>query len=172
MDENITDQTVQTDAVDESTNGSEVDVHKLMETNKRLYGRVKAAEAELKTFKTVQTPTPQPQAQAPIMDDKLWEVAEYIREGYTRDDVDFIIKNGGRDALAKPDSFVSLALKAKQEQRSAEEAAAQTGNSGFGGIERQYSPDQLKSMSAKELADILPKADGYAGMNSFWTPKK
>ena len=135
-----------------------VDVAKVLETNKRLYGRAKAAEAELKAYKNQLTPPPQSDIPSPQLDDKLWEVAEYIREGYSREDVDFIIKNGGKEALAQPDSYVSVALKAKQEQRRAEEAAAQTGKSGFGEIERQYTPEQLKNMSAKELEAILPKA--------------
>lgn len=93
-------------------------------------------------------------------DSKLWEIAEMIQEGYTKADADFISKNGGKEALADPNSYVSVALRSIREQRRAENAASQTNNqTGVSEVERKYTPEQLSNMSAEELEKILPHAE-------------
>lgn len=95
-------------------------------------------------------------------DDRLWEVAELIQRGYTREDARFIQSNGGAEALKDPNSYVSAALRTIQEQRRAEsEASKATMGTGQSEVERKYTDEQLRNMSAEELAKILPHAESY-----------
>lgn len=81
------------------------------------------------------------------------------REGYDEEDIDLILKNGGRDVLKNENSALTLGLKAKMEQKRAENAAGMTsGGSQLSDIERKYTPEQLKNMDTKELEKILPHA--------------
>ncbi len=81
------------------------------------------------------------------------------REGYDEEDIDLILKNGGRDVLKNENSALTLGLKAKMEQKRAENAAGMTsGGSQLSEIERKYTPEQLKNMDTKELEKILPHA--------------
>lgn len=87
------------------------------------------------------------------------EVADLILGGHTKDEVKFILANGGRKALEDKDSYVSIAINAKREQKRTEDAVSQTSNKGFvspGG--KTYSEDQLKNMSAEEMEKVLPHA--------------
>lgn len=98
--------------------------------------------------------------QSSLNEDKVWEIADYIREGYSREDVDFIMRNGGKKALENPQSIVSIAIKAKKEQRKAEtEANKLTDTSSMSEIERKYTPAQLEAMTSEELEKILPHAE-------------
>lgn len=138
---------------------SQVDVAKLQETNKKLFERAKKAEAEAKALKSTQHIDNLTAVPTPKIDDAIWDVADYIREGYDRNTVEFIAKNGGREALKDPNSLVSLAVKAAKEQKHAEFEASKTSDgSGLTEAERKYSPEQLKAMSKEELAKILPHA--------------
>ena len=85
------------------------------------------------------------------------EKFELRLQGYSKEDVNFILNNGGSDALSDKNSLVSLALSEKRKQANAENAAQQTTNtSGMSEVERKYTPEQLKNMSSKELEKILP----------------
>ena len=135
------------------------------QNNARLYARTKTAEGFVQDAsgawvkKEKEADPVIPPLQAPKMDDALWDIADYIREGYSRDDVTFIMANGGREALKDPNSYVSIAVKSKMDQRRAESAADQASDSsGMSEIERKYTPEQLKAMSAAQLKEILPKA--------------
>ncbi len=132
------------------------------ESEKKLFARAKKAEAELKALKAKSQNLdnlPAENKPAPKLDDQLWEVADYIREGYSRNEVAFITANGGREALKDPNSLVSLAIKSAKEQRQAEDAGSKTSDaSGLSEVERKYTPQQLKEMSREELAKILPHA--------------
>jgi len=138
----------------------EVDVEKLKETNKKLFERAKNAEAKLKQVKPhINRKEEQSSTDNFATKEEIWAVADYIREGYDRNDVNFILKNGGREALNDSNSYVSVALKAKSEQRRAEQEAAKTTNGGgMSEIERKYTPDQLANMTSAELEKILPRA--------------
>jgi hypothetical protein len=116
-----------------------------------ILARAKAAEAKLKEGKITQ----------PEKNSNLNEALIDLRiDGYTREDADFILRNGGRKALDDANSYVSIAIKARREQRLSEEAASQTSqnSSQLSEVERKYTPEQLKNMSAKELEKILPHA--------------
>ena len=141
------------------------DVDALKEQNKRLFERAKKAEGFTKQpdgswvkteKKIIKEPVNQTQ---PDLKEEVWTIAEFIREGYDRDDVDFILKNGGRTALKDPNSLVSLALKTKTEQKRAEEAASKTTSGGTGEIVGKVSLDDLSKMSAEEMKKHLPHAE-------------
>lgn len=125
---------------------------------KQILARARKAEEKLKEFRPAEAPKP---AEAPNIDEKIWEVAEMIQQGYTRADAEFIQTNGGKEALKDPNSYVSVALRALHEQRKAEQAASETTSSGISEIERKYTPEQLKNMSIADLEKILPHADNY-----------
>jgi hypothetical protein len=137
----------------------------LEEANKKLFARTKKAEgfvqdADGKWIKKPAAPAPittKEETNKPynILED---EVADLILDGYTKDDVRFIMANGGRTALKDENSYLAIAINTKREQRRAEQAAAQTTNGGGTEIERKYTPEQLKNMSSKELEKILPHA--------------
>jgi hypothetical protein len=87
------------------------------------------------------------------------EVIDLRLDGYSKEEVEFIIKNGGRRALEDKQSYVAIALNTKREQARAEALASQTPDSSqLTEAERKFTPDQLAKMSAKELEDILPHA--------------
>ena len=103
---------------------------------------------------------------APTSDDKIWEVADLISKGYTKQDAEFIERNGGKAALADPNSHASLALKAIVDQRKAEQAATQTDQSGGEDSFRVTNFNIPKNASLtdlkKSIADMekaLPHAD-------------
>lgn len=126
---------------------------------KQILARARKAEERLKEFKPAETP----KATAPQdtnLDDRLWEVAEMIQQGYTRADAEFVSKNGGREALKDPNSYVSVAIRTLHEQRRAESAVDNTTHTaGMSEIERKFTPEQLKNMSVEELEKILPHAE-------------
>jgi len=125
---------------------------------KQILARARKAELELKGLKEK---PPETITEAPKQSDEdgIWEVAEMIREGYTRSDVDFIKKNGGREALKDPNSYASVAMARIMEQRAAEAAASQAnGAGGQSDVERKYTEEQLKAMSLKDLEKVLPRA--------------
>lgn len=137
----------------------------VQQTNAKLYARAKTAEGFVQDAsgawvkKEAEAAPVIPPSQVPKADDALWDIADYIREGYSREDVNFILANGGREALKDENSYVSIAIRQKQEQRRAEAGAARiTDSSGMSEVERKYTPEQLKQMSSAELAKILPKA--------------
>ena len=92
----------------------------------------------------------------PILD----EAVDLRLDGYTKDEVLFILQNGGRRALDTPDSYVSLAIKTKREQRRAEEEASKAKDtSQMTGVTKKYTTEQLAKMSSKDLAKILPHSE-------------
>lgn len=88
------------------------------------------------------------------------EVVDLRLDGYSKKEVEWIMKNGGRKVLEDQNSLVSIAIKAQREQAKAEAAASSVADTtGMSEIERRYTPDQLRNMSVKELEKILPHAD-------------
>lgn len=163
----ISDEELELDLTLDGTEDAEALTEKLEKAEKakkQILARAKKAEEELKALK-VTPPTQKEEKKiikedSQVSDEKLWEIAEMIQEGYTRADADFISKNGGRDALKDPNSYVSIALKSIKEQRAAEIAASQTGNqSNATEVERKYTEEQLKNMPLSKLKEILPHAD-------------
>ena len=133
----------------------EVDVDKLKETNKRLYERAKKAEQALKANRPSEITHSETTRTVGVSD----EVIDLRLDGYSKDEVEFIIRNGGRKALEDKASFVTIALETKREQARAEAAANQVQDtSQLTEVERKFTPEQLKNMSVEELKNILPHA--------------
>ena len=87
------------------------------------------------------------------------EVVDLRLDGYSKQEVEWIMNNGGRKVLDDPNSLVSIAIKAQREQLRAEQAADDTNsNVGLSEIERKYTPEQLRNMPLKELEALLPRA--------------
>jgi len=158
----LPDTTTQDDIQVDNTEASEVDATKLAELNKKLYERAKKAEAEAKELKakyaTAETPKLQEKENTKSRTYTEDEV-DLRLDGYSKEEVAFIMNNGGRDVLKDPTSIVSIAIKAKKEQRMAESASSKTNDkSTLSEIERKYTPEQLQKMSLAQLEEILPKA--------------
>jgi len=137
----------------ESPEELKIKLAEALEAKRQLTARAKTAEEELKRLRPIKKEESKPYN---ILDD---EVADLILDGYTKDDVRFIMSNGGRKTLEDKNSYVSIAIQTKREQRKAEEAAGKTTDSaGQSEIERKYTPEQLKGMSRAELEKILPRA--------------
>lgn len=87
------------------------------------------------------------------------EVVDLRLDGYSKQEVDFILRNGGRKELEDKNSYVAIALNTKREQDRAEkEASKVTDTSGMSEVERKYTTEQMKNMTAAELEKILPRA--------------
>lgn len=126
---------------------------KAEEAKRQLAARAKRAEEELKKLKSSQVK--ETQETKPKSFD-LDEVTDLRLDGYTKDEVAFIMKNGGRKSL-EGDPFVKVAIEKIREQRKAEQAIPDT-NSEKSEVERKYTKEQLSKMSTEELIKILPKS--------------
>lgn len=138
---------------------SEVDVEALKEQNKRLFERAKKAEAKLKSQKTETKPSMNITNEKPNtygIDD---EVLDLRLEGYSKQQVEFIMRNGGRKSLDDKNSLTYIAINQQKEQDRAERAASQTmDNSSVSEVERKYTAEQLNNMTISDLEKILPHA--------------
>lgn len=76
-------------------------------------------------------------------------------DGYSKDDVKFILQNGGRKSLEDKNSLVSLAINARRQQAAAERAAVDETDTGKSEVEKKYSHEQLREMSTSELEKVL-----------------
>jgi len=87
------------------------------------------------------------------------EIVDLRLDGYTKDEVAFIMKNGGRKELEDKNSYLSIAINTKKEQARAEAQANKiVDNSTLSEVERKYTPAQLEAMTSEELEKILPHA--------------
>ncbi len=153
--------------VDDSLETEEKNIA-LLEQNKKLFARAKKAEGFTQdsngnwvkkvkpqattTDSTINNSKPTPY----VIDD---EVIDLRLEGYSKSQVEFIMKNGGRKTLEDKNSLVSIAISQQREQSKAEDAASKVvDTSSLSDVERKFTPEQLKNMSAKELEQILPRA--------------
>jgi hypothetical protein len=130
------------------------------EARKQILARAKKAEEALKKQpKAEPHKTNSHEAKPSGYDILNDEVADLLMAGHTKEDVKFIMANGGVKALEDANSLVAIAINTKREQRKAEQAASQTTSSGVASeVERKYTPEQLKNMPLDKLKEILPKA--------------
>lgn len=135
------------------------DYQKLAQKNKALFARAKKAEQRAKE---VEESTRDRETQAPKepagLDPSVSERLDRIdlkTEGYSDEEVDFLMKLGGKKALE--DKRVKAGIETLRQQAKAEAATVDT-DTAKSDIEKKYTPDQLKGMSASELEKILPKA--------------
>ncbi len=137
-------------------------VNKLETAKRQLTARAKKAEEEAKALKeqgikTEATPVTNASDSKPYEIND--EVVDLRLDGYSKDEVTWIMKNGGRKELEDPTSYTAIAINARREQTAAEVAASGTADTaGLSEIERKYTPEQLRNMSVKELEAILPTA--------------
>lgn len=127
-------------------------LEKERKARQQLTARAKAAEAKAKA--THQT-TNKEQTKDFFEDERF----DLFSEGYSKETIKFIMKNGGKEVLKDPNSMVSIAVRTQMEQKKAEQAASQTADtSGMSELERKYTPEMLKNMTVKELEAIVPRA--------------
>ena len=123
------------------------------ETEKQLYTRLKKEEARVKELEAKlgdKAPTfGQP---TNTTDDERFERLELKTEGYTSDEINFILKNGGRTSLEDP--YVKMAIDKAREDRKVTESVAMNVSS-KSAIERKYSQADLANMSADEMEAVL-----------------
>ena len=127
---------------------------KLAEAEKakaQILARAKAAEAKLKTASPAVEKTPTPTA---TINDEVFDLR---MDGYTKDEVKFIINNGGRQALDS-NPYVKKAVEFMKEQRLAE-SAIPSNNGAKSDVEKKFTEAQLNNMSVEELLKILPKSN-------------
>lgn len=125
---------------------------KAEEAKRQIHARALRAEKSLKEKETA----PHITKEEYTLND---EVVDLRLDGYSKDDVAFIMKNGGRKTLEDKNSYVSIAINARKEQARAEaEANKVVDTSGMSEIERKYTPEMLKNMSLEELKKIVPRA--------------
>jgi hypothetical protein len=143
------------DASDESVEVLKEKLAKAEEAKRQLTARAKAAEETVRKHKVSETPAPTPKTDNKGFD--LDEVTDLRLDGYSKDEVKFIMNNGGRKAL-EDNNFVKVAIEQIRTQKKAEQAIPDM-DSGKSDIERKYTQEQLGKMSAEELYKILPKAN-------------
>jgi hypothetical protein len=139
-----------------STESLKAELAKKQDAIRQLTARAKAAEEAVRKSRETLKPTEPPK---PVNDDRiaqLDEITDLRLDGYTREEVAFIMKNGGRKSLEE-NNFVKVAIEKIREQKKAEQAIPDI-DSGKSDIERKYTTEQLQKMPLKELEKILPHA--------------
>lgn len=145
---------------DQITEPTLEDYQKLAKTNKALYDRMKKAERRAKEAETAtkdkgNEPAPkEPAGLDPSVSERL-DRMDLRTEGYSAEEVDFLMKMGGKKALE--DKRVKAGIEALRQQAKAEAATVDT-DSAKSDVEKKFTHDQLKGMSSSELEKILPKA--------------
>lgn len=157
----ITDEELELDILPEGVDDPMVlrqQLEKEANARRQLTARAKKAEDELKQLKSIQAEpvTTTPTTQTVALND---EVVDLRLDGYSKDEVAWIMANGGRKSIEDSTSYTSIAINAKRDQLKAEQAASGTPDTvGLSEVERKYTPQQLAAMSVKELETILPHA--------------
>lgn len=150
------------DITAETNTTEEVDVEKLMESNRKLFERTKKAEAEAKALRDAsksKTDISEKQGNTKPSDILKADEFKLYREGYNESEIDFIMHNGGRKILEDEKSPLTLGLRVSREQRKAEEASGQTSDkTGLSEVERKYTTEQMRNMKPDDLAKLI----GYA----------
>jgi hypothetical protein len=140
------------DATDD-TEALKAELAKKQDAIRQLTARAKAAEEAVKKSRETLKPK---EPQAPVSTDYRDEVYDLRLDGYSREEAQFIMKNGGRKALEE-NNYVKVAIETLREQKKAEQAIPDT-DTGKSDIERKYTPEQLEKMPMEELVKILPHA--------------
>jgi hypothetical protein len=132
-------------------------VEALKEKNKQLYARAKKAEEEAKALKAKEEarPVEQPKVENPAVSPTDLERLNLKVDGYSNEEVNFIMKNGGANAIS--DEFViagieALRAKKKKEIQSDE---ANPSISSKSPIFKKYSEDQVREMPLAELEKLV-----------------
>lgn len=135
----------------EDVEALKAEIAKKNEALKQVLARAKAAEAKAKE-KPVEKVEEKKETYGANFEDAL----ELRFQGYSKDAVDFILKNGGLKSLDNP--YVKSAVQAMKEQEKAEKSVP-SDTSNKSDVEKKYTDEQLRNMSAAELLKILPKSN-------------
>lgn len=148
-------------------------LNKEAQARRQLTARARKAEGEAKTEREARikleeasrttTDTEITQKDPGIKEDERLELR---LDGYSKDEVTYIMSNGGRKALEDKTSYTSIAINTRREQLKAEEAASQTSSSGLSDVEKQVNLSLPKNPTIKDLKGsietmekVLPHAD-------------
>jgi hypothetical protein len=153
---NVTDETV-----NESGNDAEAKIAALEEQNRKLFERAKKAEGFVKDSEGNWVKKEKPQQN--ITNTQIPKPSEILRsdefrlhrQGYTEDEIEIIMQNGGAKVLENKNHPLVLGLQRTREQRQAEEASQINDRSGLSDVERKYTPEQMRNMKPDELANII-----------------
>ena len=147
-----------TDENSSNTGDSQNKAGEYTDRERQLFARMKkeqaekdALAAELAKYKSA----PQAQDRPDNVPDIEWrERMELISIHGIKDEetLNFIMKNGGKKALN--DDFVKMAIEKRREEAEAKEKVA-FNTSPKSSIEKRYTADQLKSMTADEMEAVL-----------------
>lgn len=134
---------------------------RLEATNKKLYERTKKAEAEAKEAreKAIEVKPASDVAPTQVKPSDVLNSDEFklYRDGYTNQEIDLIMHNGGYKLLEDKTNPIVLGLQATKEQRGAEDAASKVSDSsGLSDIERKYTEQDMRNMSKEDLEKMLP----------------
>lgn len=175
----------QNNAGAEATNSDELELDKLREgiddpmvlkeqlkkeadARRQLTARAKKAEEDLKAEREARIKAEEkPQGDTTINNNSGSEEdrLELRFQGYTKEEVTYIMQNGGPKIMDDPNSLTAIAINTRREQLAAEKAAAGTNNSGGEDQFREanfslpHTPtlsDLKKSVS--EMEKVLPHA--------------
>lgn len=137
------------------------------EARRQLTARAKDAETKLKNEREARIKSEEgitiTNNKPTVTEDERLELR---LDGYTKDEVDYIMQNGGRKVLADTNSYTAIAINTRREQLAAEKAASQTnqtsGEDRLQGINLSL-PKQptLKDMrsSIEQMEKLLPHAN-------------
>ena len=139
------------------------------EARRQLTARAKKAEEDLKTLKASQvkpedhsTTTTKTETTSTAEDERL----ELRLDGYSKEEVGYIMANGGRKSLEDKNSYTAIAINTRREQLKAEQAASQTDQSGgedqLRGLNFNLPRNPTTTDLKKSLADMekaLPHVD-------------
>lgn len=109
----------------------------LKEKNAKLYARIKKAEP-LKTNSN---------------SDERFERLELKTDGYKDDEIDFLMRNGGKQALK--DKLVLSAIEAQRNKIKSQNATPS--GTGKSAVYQKFTESDLKNMPLDELEKIIPK---------------
>ena len=143
------------DAPEESVEALKEQLAKKDTANKQILARAKSEEARRKAVEAELAKIKPTQEKTDVKGYDLDEVTDLRLDGYSKEEVKFIMNNGGRKALE--DSFVKVAIEQIRTQKKAE-AAIPDMESNKSEVERKFTQEQLSKMSAEELYKILPKS--------------
>ncbi len=140
------------------------------EARRQLTARARTAEANLKTEREARVKLEEAgQIENKITNqpaNKEDERLELRLDGYSKEEVDYIMANGGSKVLGDKNSFTAIAINTRREQKKAEEAASQTSNSGLADVEKQVNLNLPRNPTIKDLKQsldtmekVLPHAD-------------
>lgn len=130
---------------------------------KQLLARVKKAEAKNKKLREAladdEEETPQKQninKETNSSDlDERFERLELKGDGYTKDEIDYIMKNGGQSALEDP--YIKKTIDVMRDERQSDDAVPDAGAKSA--VYKKYTHSDIKGMSEAELEKIIPRED-------------